>query len=111
MFKTIGRVLAFLCGLVIAAHFLRQGLTPLVLAGVAFPFLLLLRKRWADRTVQVLLLLAAAVWVSSLAEIAARRLATGESWIRMAVILGSVALVNVVSALALGVKGRSRESS
>ena len=75
----------------------------MVVMGLAFPFLLLARKLWATRTVQFLLILAAAVWMFTLVETARQRFATGESWIRMAIILGVVALLNVASVIAVGV--------
>lgn len=104
----LGMTLTIVSGVLIAAHFLRAGSYPLVLIGLAFPFLLLFRKPWLNRIVQILLSLATAVWLYTLLLSAAQRLAAGEPWIRMTVILGAVALLNVVSALAVNPRKRVR---
>lgn len=82
-----------------AAHFLRQGTYFLTALSVVFPFLLLIQRRWATRIVQITLLLVAAIWAHTLLIIAHERLAAGEPWVRMAVILGSVMVLALVAAL------------
>lgn len=56
----------------------------------------------AVRIVQLLLILAAAEWLWTLAQIALERQALGQPWVRMALILGTVAAVSVASAVLLG---------
>lgn len=104
----LGVTLSIVSGLLIAAHFLREGSLLLVLIGLAFPFLLFFRKPWSNRVVQALLILAAAEWLRSLVDLAAQRHLAGESWTRMAFILGAVALVNVVAAVAVNPKKSAR---
>jgi len=65
-------------GIMIAGHFLRAGVYPLVALALAFPLLLLLRRPWATRSVQILLVLSGAEWLHTLFVIAAERQATGQ---------------------------------
>lgn len=98
---SLGFTLTMVSGVLIAAHFLRSGTYPLVLLGLAFPFLLFLKKPWLNRVVQLLLILAAARWVYTLLLLVAQRQLTGQPWTRMAIILGAVALLTLLSALAV----------
>lgn len=89
-------VLSFL---LLGAHFYRAGLLPLTLASVAVLFLLLLRKTWVPRLFQALLLLGALEWLRTLYAFAAMRIAWGEPWTRLALILGGVALFTALAGL------------
>jgi len=91
--------------LLIAAHFYRAGYMPVVVLLLCAPLLLLLRKPWVPGLVQVLLLLAAAEWLRTLVAIAQLRMHTGEPWLRMAVILGAVALFTAASGLVFKSQG------
>lgn len=102
----LGFTLTLFSGILIAAHFLRSGSVLLVLIGLAFPFLLLFKKPWLNRVVQLLLILAAGEWLLTLLIFTAQRRITGEPWARMALILGAVALLNVVSAVAVNPRKR-----
>ncbi len=83
----------------LGAHFYRAGLVPLTVLCVAILFLLVLRKNWVPRLFQVLLLVGAVEWRSTLYFFAAMRIAWGEPWTRLAVILGTVALLTALSGL------------
>jgi hypothetical protein len=97
-------------GLLISAHFLRSGQYLFVVAGLLFPLLLRVKKPWATRTVQLLLGLAAAEWIYTLQILAVQRIETGQPWLRLAIILGAVALFTVGSAIAIGLKSRIKEN-
>ncbi|MCK5786661.1 MAG: hypothetical protein KAH54_08905 [Candidatus Sabulitectum sp.] len=86
---------AFLLG----AHFRWHGMDILSIPAVLFPVLLFVRRAWAARTVQIILFLGGLEWVRTTIEIASRRMDAGEPWVRMAVILGAVAVFTAVSAL------------
>ncbi len=92
---------AGLSALVLGAHFLRRGNTPLVVICLALVALLFVRRVWAARVVQAALVLAAAEWVRTLAVLLPERRAAGEPWVRLVAILGAVALVAIVGALLL----------
>ena len=104
MLRKTGTILADISALLIAAHWLRAGFVPLAVVALVLPLLLFVRRFWATRVVQVLLLLAAAEWIHTILVIAARRQEHGEPWIRMTFILGAVTVITTVSALLLGVK-------
>ena len=85
--------------LLLAAHFSRADIFPLIVACIAAPFLLFVRRPWVAKTFQVLLVIGALEWVRTLIAIARRRQLMGEPWTRMAIILGVVAAVTLASAL------------
>jgi hypothetical protein len=84
---------------VLGAHFLRAG--DIVMVGLALVVLGLLgvRRAWAARSLQAVLLLGAAEWVRTLLRLYAERREAGQPALRMAIILGGVALVTALSAL------------
>jgi hypothetical protein len=85
--------------LVLAAHFFRGGHTYLTLICCAAPLLLLVRRTWATRLLQLILVAGALEWVRTTWQIQAIRLEQGRDWQRMAVILYSVAAFTFASAL------------
>lgn len=87
--------------LTLGAHFLRRAAPAPMLLCVALVALMWVRRPWAARTLQGALLLAALEWSRTIAALVSTRLAEGAPWQRLAVILGAVALVALLSALAL----------
>ena len=90
-----------LASVVLAAHFFRSRNVPLVVLTLALPLLLLVRARWSARTVQAGLFLGALEWVRTLFFFAGQRMESGRPWGRLAVILGAVAALTALSALAV----------
>jgi len=88
-----------LSALLLSAHFFRAQNLSLAVISFLFPFLLFYKKNWAARATQVLLVLGAFEWIKTLFDLIAVRDMMGQSWTRMAVILGSVALFTGSSAL------------
>lgn len=98
-----------LAALVLAAHFFRaRNLVPMGLA-LALPFLLLVGERWSARAVQAGLLLGAVEWVRTLVYFAGQRMEQGRPWTRLAVILGAVAVLTALSALAVRIPAKRGE--
>ena len=95
----------FLSALLMAAHFSRADNLPLVVLSFAAPLLLLVRRPWVARVMQIALVLAALEWVRTLFSIAILRRNLEEPWVRMAVILGAVALLTALSALVFNTRG------
>ncbi|MGD8358561.1 MAG: hypothetical protein PVG42_10940 [Lysobacterales bacterium] len=85
--------------LLLAAHFYRAGQVAVALLCVAAPLLLFLRKPWVPMLFQALLVLGALEWLRALYGFAQMRIAFGEPWTRLAVILGAVALFTALSGL------------
>jgi hypothetical protein len=85
--------------LVLAAHFFRNDQAVLMLIACAAPMLLLFRRTWATRLLQILLVIGALEWLRATLQIRAVRIEEGRDWQRMAVILCSVAAFTFISAL------------
>jgi ferredoxin len=89
---------AVLAAGLLSAHFLRVRAPALMILPPAGLLLLWLRRPWALRAVQLLLLCGAAFWLALLAELAGARQAMGMPWGRLAVILVAVAGLTVAAA-------------
>lgn len=85
--------------LVLGAHFMRYDNTVGVVISVALIGLLLVRKAWVVRVVQLALLLGALEWALTVYRLVQMRMAMGEPATRMVVILGIVIAVTAGSAL------------
>lgn len=94
--------------LVFGAHFLRVGNFIATGICVALIFLLFLRERWVPTVIQVVLLVAAAVWLRTLYVLIGERSELGQSWTVAAIILGSVAAFTVLSTLVFRGKALKR---
>lgn len=94
-------VLVVLAQLVLGAHVLRAGHTELAVALALSPLLLLVRRSWAPRALQVVLAVGTLEWLRTIDLLVRWRLAEGVPYVRMAVILGAVALVTALATLAL----------
>jgi hypothetical protein len=90
--------------LLMAAHFYRAGIMILVICIPASALLLLVRAQWAVRVVQGILVLGGIEWIRTLVTLVMQRQDMGMPWIRLAVILGVVALVTASSALVFRLK-------
>lgn len=88
-----------LAGVVLGAHFYRAGAMLGVVASVLLIALAFVRRPWAPRIVQAGLVLGALEWLYTMASFAAMRIATGQPYVRMVVILAAVTLVTAVAAL------------
>lgn len=85
--------------LLMAAHFLRDGRVVTACVLLLLPLLMMLRKTWVPRALQLTLLLGAVEWLRALYSIAQVRIESGMPWTRMAIILGVVALFTALSCL------------
>jgi len=102
--RALRTTLVVLSALLLGAHFLRAGQIVLAGASVLAPLLLAVRRPWAPVVLRVLLLLAAAEWGRTAVVLIRRRAAGGESWTRLAIVLGAVVVLTAGAALA--VRGR-----
>jgi hypothetical protein len=91
--------------LLLAAHFYRAGMPWLTVLCLALPLLLIPKDARLPRLFQVLLALGALEWLRTLYALAGIRLAFGQPWGRLALILGGVAVFTLASGLVF----RSRE--
>jgi len=84
---------------VLGAHFLRYDNSFGVIGVAVLIGLLFVRKPWAARMLQAALVLGAIEWVYTLYVMANLRIEFGQPYIRLVIILGSVAAVTFISAL------------
>lgn len=84
--------------LVLGAHFYRAGLWPLAAACAALVLLLAWPRAWVARLVQVVLVLGALEWAITAWGFVMQRIALGQPWSRLLVILVVVTLLTGLSA-------------
>jgi len=86
--------------LLLAAHLLHNGAHTLAAVPLVMIALLGLRRWWAGRLVQATLFVATIEWALTAAALAQTRASHGEPYLRLLVILGAVALLTALAALA-----------
>jgi hypothetical protein len=96
MWRLIAPILAFT---LLGASFLRAGNELMLAACAGLVLLLAVPRPWAARLAQLSLALAAVRWLWLTWVIGSMRAAMGAPWGRMALILGTVALVTLLAAL------------
>ncbi len=84
---------------ILGAHFMRYGNSIGVFGSLVLIALLIVRRPWVARLMQVVLILGALEWVRTLYELAQVRAAHDQPFTRMIVILGVVVAVTFCSAL------------
>ena len=90
--------------LLLGAHFLRAGNPVAMVACVAAPLLLLFRKPWVLYIGPLLLVVGGFIWTHLIIELLRLRMALGEPWLRLVLILSGVALLTFASALVFRTK-------
>ncbi len=84
--------------LVLAAHFFRSGDVILMALSLGLLFLLFFKGQWAVNAMQVFLFLGGLEWIWTAMLLVMQRQAIGQPWLRMACILGGVALFTFLAA-------------
>ncbi len=77
-----------------AAHLGRANMLILQIASLLIPFTLIWKSKISARVVQLLLVLYGFEWIRILIYYARTRMENDEDWIRLAIILGVVAILN-----------------
>ena len=88
----------FISLLLLASHFLRYGNILFMALSLSVIPLLAIRKKWVVLLVRILLFLGTLEWVRTIWTLAAIRMEFGKPYLRMAIILGGVALFTFLSA-------------
>jgi len=86
------------------AHQSRADNTGAIAFWAIVPFMLLLRRNWATRLVQLFLVIGSAIWIETTYAIVQNRLALGQPWLRLVIILGILSALTAGSALLLQTK-------
>lgn len=94
--------------ILLAAHHFRAGEWGLSGLWLSLPWALLLRRRWADRAVQLVLLGGAVEWLLTLETIVGVYRRVGLPTLRSTLILGGVTLFTAAAGLLLETRGRRR---
>jgi len=90
--------------LILGAHFLRGGNTVLTLVLISAPLLLFVKKPWSFYMVKFFLYMGALAWLYTAYELMVQRMAWGEPWLRMVLILAGVALFTAWSGMLMNSK-------
>ena len=86
-----------LAGLIFSAHLLRfYGPFPALLS-LLFMVLLTIRNAWIRRVWQVYLFFATLVWIRVTVGFVRYRLAAGEPWLRLLIIMGLIVILTIVA--------------
>lgn len=88
-----------LCSLLMAAHLGRANLFVLQYLSLIIPFILFWKNKISARAVQILLIIYGFEWIRTIFYYARIRTANGEDWLRLAIILGVVAILNFATIL------------
>ena len=94
--------------LVLVAHHSRGGEPGLMGLWLTLPWALLLRRRWVDRALQLMMVAGTLEWTLTILTIVQVRLLSGQPYLRMVLILGTVGLLTAVSGLLLETGGRRK---
>jgi len=94
--------------LLMAVHHFRGAEPGLIGLWVTVPFALLLKRRWADKAVQLVLVGGALEWALTVDRIIEVRQLIGLPYQRMALILGGIALFTALSGLILETRRRKQ---
>ncbi len=88
-----------LCSLIMAAHLGRANMFVLQIISLIIPFILIWKNKLAARLVQIFLIVYGFEWIRTIFYYAQIRIAKGDDWFRLAIILGVVALLNFATVL------------
>lgn len=83
--------------LVLAAHFSRAGSDVVAIITLLVPLLFFIKQKWVIKTLESIAYLSAVIWLYGAYQYIQIRIATGEDWIRLLVIMGAVALYSAWS--------------
>ena len=86
--------------ILLAAHLFHAGAEALAALAVLLLGLLAVRRPWAARTLQIVLVVAVFEWIQTAVVLAQLRLRHDQPYVRLVVILGFVALVTGLAAAA-----------
>lgn len=100
---SMAKILIFpiVSSILLAAHFSRVNQDGHALLALLFPLILLIKRRWALKILQIFLVAGSIIWIERVAYLRSMRIAEGRPWVRLAAVLGVVALLTFLSAFLL----------
>jgi hypothetical protein len=94
----ISRIFAYcLMIILLAAHFSRANNDILAVLSLMVPLLLFVKQKWVIDTLEMIAYLSAVVWLYGAYHYIQIRIATGDDWGRLLLIMGAVALFSAWS--------------
>jgi len=78
--------------ILLAAHFSRGGNDILAVLTLLIPFLFFIKQKWVITSLEVIAYLSALVWLFGAYQYIQLRIASGDDWMRLLIIMGCVAL-------------------
>ena len=84
--------------LILSAHFSRGDMFFLSLLFLILPLLLIIKKQWVVRLIQIILVIGSLEWIRSLFIYVNQRQAIDEPYLRLIIIIGIIALFTGLSA-------------
>ncbi len=85
--------------LLIAAHFSRAGMNALAIVLLFLPFTFFIKKPYVLRVWQFFLTVAGLIWIKVGVEMLQLRIATEQPWLRLVIIIGTIAAFNGFAAV------------
>lgn len=85
--------------ILLGAHFSRQDFPTLSILCFLIPLLLFIKRTWVIKLTQIFLVLGSIEWIRSIFYYINQRQELGESYIRLVIIIGIIALFTGLSAL------------
>ncbi|MEA2096861.1 MAG: hypothetical protein U9P73_09255 [Candidatus Cloacimonadota bacterium] len=93
-----------LCSLIMAAHLGRANMFILQYISLLIPFLLFWKSKMAARIMQSILIIYSLEWIRMIIYYARIRIEQDEDWLRLAIILGTVAILTAATVLVFRTK-------
>ncbi|NQV16406.1 hypothetical protein HQ531_13170 [bacterium] len=94
----VSRIIAYSFMIILlAAHFSRGNNEMLAVITLIVPFLLFIKQKWVINSLEIIAYLAALVWLYGASQYIQTRIANGDDWVRLLIIMGSVALYSAWS--------------
>lgn len=94
-------VLPIVSSILLAAHFSRVNQDGHALLALLFPLILLIKRKWVLKIFQIFLVAGSIIWVERMVHLRSMRITEGRPWVRLAVILGVVVILTLLSAFLL----------
>jgi hypothetical protein len=99
--KLLPVILSFL---LLAAHFYRSEMFILSIFSLLIPFTLFIKSKWIPGIIQIILILGSFEWLRTTILFVAERKMANMPWIRLCIILVSVALFTALTGLVFKIK-------
>ncbi|MEN8251397.1 MAG: hypothetical protein ABFS32_20880 [Bacteroidota bacterium] len=100
-----------LCFILMAAHLSRANMMILSVVCLVIPFILIWKSKISARVIQVALIIGGLEWIRTLIYYAQIRLENDQPWLRLAIIIGVVAIFNFLTPMVFRTKSMKERYS